>query len=209
VAPVFISKVTVKLFTTWIQIRIVSASMDLTQNYYQLFNLPQSFLVDQDELAKNYRQLQRELHPDKFASKSASEQRMSVQFTSLVNGAYQTLKSPLLSAEYLLELAGHPVNSDSFTIDDGEFLFKQMEWREHLADLSHDLKSAKIDALTVSAQLDELMLDVIKEKQQLIDIYEKKYNDTLYDEAKQCVAKLHFVEKMFVNINHLEDDLIV
>lgn len=183
--------------------------MDLTQNYYQLFGLPQSFLVDQDELSKKYRQLQRELHPDKFAGKSASEQRISVQFTSLVNGAYQTLKSPLLSAEYLLELAGHPVNSDNLTIDDGAFLFKQMEWREQLADLSNDIKSAKVNALTASDELNALVLCVKKEKQQLIETFEKKYNEARYSEAKQYVAKLHFVEKMLVNIDHLEDDLIV
>lgn len=183
--------------------------MDLTQNYYQLFGLPQCFLIDQEELSKRYRQLQRELHPDKFAGKSASEQRMSVQFTSLVNGAYQTLRSPLLSAEYLLELSGHPVNSDNLTVDDGAFLFKQMEWREQLADLSNNIKSAKVSALAVSDELEELMGCVKKEKQQLIEMFERKYNEALYNDAKQCVAKLHFVEKMLANIDHLEDDLMV
>lgn len=183
--------------------------MDLTQNYYQLFGLPQVFLVDQDELSRKYRDLQKELHPDKFAGKSASEQRISVQFTSLVNGAYQTLKSPLLSAEYLLELAGHPVNSNNLTIHDGDFLFKQMEWREQLADISAEAKSAAADQLKISEQLDGLRDEAMHEREKLIDKFEKSYSQHSYDESKQHVAKLHFVEKMLTNIDHLEDDLIV
>lgn len=182
--------------------------MDLTQNYYELFGLAQSFLVDQDELSKKYRQLQRQLHPDNYAGKSASEQRISVQFTSLVNGAYHTLKSPLLSAEYLLELAGHPLNSDSLTINDGRFLFKQMEWREELAGLSSTLKAKTTSSVSVSGELDALRLNVVAMRKQLIDEFETAYSSASYDEAKQLVAKLHFVEKMLVNIDQLEDELI-
>jgi len=184
-------------------------SIDLTQNYYELFGLPKLFLVNQKELAEKYRQIQRELHPDRYAGKSASEQRLSVQFTSLVNGAYQTLKSPLLSAEYLLQLAGHPVNADNLTIKDGGFLFKQMEWREELSDLSNELSEGRVDYLKANKHLDKLRSDVVLMRKQFIDDFKKKYEDKFYEQAKQTVAKLHFVEKMLVNIDHLEDELIV
>ena len=42
-------------------------SPDFTQNYFQLFDLPVQFDVDSPTLGERYRQLQRELHPDRFA----------------------------------------------------------------------------------------------------------------------------------------------
>lgn len=183
--------------------------MDLTQNYYQLFGLEKTFLVDKAVLGEKYRKLQREFHPDKFASKSASEQRLSVQFTSLLNSAYQTLKSPLLSAEYLLSLSGHPVKSDSMTIEDNEFLFLQMEWRESLSDFSELFKSDGADKASVYDQLQLLREQVMLERQELIDSFEAQYGNGEFDSAIQIVAKFHFVEKMLSNIEHLEDQLIV
>lgn len=182
--------------------------MDLTQNYFQLFGLPQCLLSDSDELTDKYRKLQREMHPDKFASKSAEEQRLSVQFISLVNTAYQTLKSPLLSAEYLLTLADHPLNSENLTVNNGEFLFKQMEWREQLADLSRELKSNCIEAFAASEQLGALRSTVGQERQTLIMSLERAFEQQDYENMKDDVAKLHFVEKMLKNIDQLEDELV-
>lgn len=180
--------------------------MDLTQNYYELFGLPKAFLVDQHLLADKYRQLQREFHPDKFAGKSASEQRLSVQFTSLLNNAYQTLKSPLLSAEYLLDLSnGAALDREKLTISDGVFLMKQMEWREQLADLSEDFKRQHVD---ISQQLEQLREETENEKHTLIAAFANSYEADEFPQAKEIVAKLHFVEKMLTNIDQLEDSCL-
>jgi len=48
--------------------------------------------------------LQQEFHPDRFASKGDVDKRLAVQTASLINQAYDTLKSPLKRAQYLLEL---------------------------------------------------------------------------------------------------------
>ncbi len=182
--------------------------MDFSQNYFELFGIPKAFLVDTSMLADKYRQLQKELHPDKFASKSASEQRLSVQFSSHINTAYQTLKSPLLCAEYLLELADFPVNSHSLTIDDGAFLYKQMEWRETLADLSAEVDSPSSDVIATTEQLEALMSETVDERQQLLESFERCFQQQKLREAKQIVAKLHFVEKMLSEIDRLEERLL-
>ena len=177
--------------------------IDFSQNYFQLFGLSPSFQVDKQHLSEQYRQLQRELHPDKFASHSASEKRLSVQFAALVNKAYQTLKSPLLCAEYLLELADHPVNSESLTINGGEFLFRQMEWREALAELAaEDISAEK------HSSIEQLTQDVQTEKKKLLSEFDTHYQQQDFDEATEVVAKLHFVEKMLTEIDRLEDDLL-
>ena len=80
--------------------------MDLTQNHFELFGLPVAFDIDSQQLAERYRELQRTLHPDRYASASAQEQRLAVQYSGLVNEAYSTLNRPLSRALYLLGLAG-------------------------------------------------------------------------------------------------------
>ena len=177
--------------------------IDFSQNYFELFGLSPSFVVDKQNLSEKYRQLQKELHPDNFASHSASEKRLSVQFAAFVNNAYQALKSPLLRAEYLLEISGNPVNSDKLTINGGDFLFTQMEWREALADIS-DLNSLE----EKQSHLEQLAEEVEDERKNLLNEFENCYQEQQFDSATKVVAKLHFVEKMLIEIDRLEDGLL-
>jgi molecular chaperone HscB len=111
---------------------------DFKQNYFELFSLPVQFAVDSALLGEHYRQLQQELHPDRYASAPAQQQRVAVQYSALVNQAYATLNKPLARALYLLELAGMSQEQISAEPVDGGFLIEQMELREKLESL-HDL----------------------------------------------------------------------
>ena len=179
--------------------------MDLTQNYFELFGLQPSFSVNLAKLADSHRALQKEFHPDKFASKSAAESRLSVQVTSLLNEAHSTLKSPLKRAEYLLSLAGKPLNKDTLTINDMSFLMKQMEWREALAELDAAVKS---QSGNVAEQLGSLFNEVQQERQSLIDSFEQNYTQQQWQQAVQVIAELHFIEKMCSEIENLEEKLL-
>ena len=77
---------------------------DLSKDYFELFGLPVAFDIDSNDLAVRYRQLQRQFHPDRFASAPAAERRLSVQMTAQINAAFQTLKDPVARARYLLGL---------------------------------------------------------------------------------------------------------
>lgn len=175
--------------------------MDLTQNYFELFGLPIKFSVDQVQLKQQYRELQLRFHPDKFASKGGSEKRLAEQFSGLINTAYQTLRSPLLTAEYLLLLAGHSVDNENLTIADGAFLFKQMQWREALGDI--DIS----DASKAEDVLESLSREVSEERQQLSARFVAGYNEKNTQECTQLIAKWHFIEKMQNEIERLEDKI--
>jgi molecular chaperone HscB len=57
----------------------------LTSNYFELFGLPVSYDVDQNKIQQQYMALQKQVHPDKFASGSDLEKRLSMQQTSWIN----------------------------------------------------------------------------------------------------------------------------
>jgi molecular chaperone HscB len=106
--------------------------VNLSQNHFELFGIPVQFSVDTAELDRRYRELQREVHPDRFATAPEAERRVSMQLATRVNEAYQTLKSPLRRAVYILQLRGVDPKFETNTAMPPEFLMKQMSWRERI-----------------------------------------------------------------------------
>jgi molecular chaperone HscB len=104
--------------------------MNLSANYFELFGLPVRFALDKVALDKAYRDLQAQVHPDRFANAEAAEQRVSMQKATRANEAYNALRKPLSRARYFLELHGVDLGTESNTAMPAEFLIEQMEWRE-------------------------------------------------------------------------------
>lgn len=110
-------------------------NVDLRENHFELFGLPVQYRVDRPALEAAYGELQRLVHPDRFASASDQERRISMQQAAHVNEAYRVLKDPLARASYLLELRGFDAAGASRTQQDPAFLMRQMELREALAEV--------------------------------------------------------------------------
>ena len=106
--------------------------MNLGDDDFTLFGLPQRHTLDRAELDARRRDLQARVHPDRFASEGAAAQRIAMQWAVRVNEAYQRLKDPLSRAAYLCQLRGHAVDAERNTAMPAAFLMQQMEWREAL-----------------------------------------------------------------------------
>ena len=108
--------------------------MNLTDNDFVLFGLPERFALDRNELDARWRKLQASAHPDRFASDGAAAQRVAMQWSVRINEAYRRLREPLSRAAYLCELRGAPIEAHSNTAMPADFLMQQMAWREGLDD---------------------------------------------------------------------------
>lgn len=102
------------------------------QNHFELFHLPAQFELDTAQLDRAFREVQAQVHPDKFVGASSAEQRVAMQWATRANEAYQILKNPLKRAIYLCELNGVDLQVESNTAMPSDFLMQQMEWREEL-----------------------------------------------------------------------------
>lgn len=108
--------------------------MNLQSNDFELFGLSPAFGIDRALVDERWKDLQRQAHPDRFATSDAASQRLAMQWSVRINEAYQRLKDPLKRAAYLCELRGVPVQAESNTAMPPAFLMQQMQWRETLED---------------------------------------------------------------------------
>src|SRR5437762_1181387 len=118
--------------------------MNLQDNDFVLFGLPERFAQDRAAVDTRWKDLQREAHPDRFSAAGASAQRVAMQWSVRINEAYQRLRDPLKRAAYLCELRGAPIDAERNTAMPSQFLIEQMEWREALDEASGE---AELDAI--------------------------------------------------------------
>lgn len=173
--------------------------MSEQQTYFDIFGLKPAFEVDRAALAQRYRELQREFHPDKYASKSSREQMLAMQYATRINEAHTTLKDPVQRAGYLLKLAGVEVSPEQTTAD-AEFLMQQMMLREQLEEVR--------EAAEPAAALDDLADEVSGLYRSEQQAFAGAFTDGRLEEAKNSLLKLQFLAKLQRQVEELEEDLL-
>lgn len=156
------------------------------QNHFDLFQLPQHFALDGAALDAAYREVQGQVHPDRFAQAGEAERRVAMQWATRANEAYQTLKSPLKRAAYLCELNGIDLGVESNTAMPPVFLMQQMEWREAL----HDARAGKD-----SRALEVLDRDWRQARKLQMQQIEAQFEKNDFSQAAQGVRQWMFLEK--------------
>lgn len=120
--------------------------MNIDDDDFTLFGLPERFAIDAALLEQRRRELQSQVHPDRFAAQGAAAQRIAMQWSVRVNEAYRRLKDPLKRAAYLCERRGAAVDAERNTAMPREFLLQQMAWREALDDAADNAAVQALDA---------------------------------------------------------------
>ena len=175
--------------------------ISLQASDFELFGLPAAFELDRSQIDLQWKSLQREAHPDRFASEGAAAQRIAMQWSVRINEAYNRLKDPLKRAAYLCELNGAAVNAENNTNMPSAFLMQQMEWREALDDCkalkANDAKDEALEKLL--NEVDGSHAQALKQIAKLIDV---EHN---FPAAVGQVRALMFIEKFAQEVQHQLD----
>lgn len=176
-----------------------------TQTYFELFDLPVSFDLELQDLSQRYRELQRVVHPDKFANASDRERRLSVEKAAVINEAYQVLKSPQRRARYMLELQSVSFDDEKDMALDPAFLMEQIELREALDEVSQ-----KDDPLS---DLSNLMADIKNRISEILSeiseaLAAANLNEEEKSHLKQLVHKMQFLNKLQEEAEYQEENLL-
>lgn len=155
-------------------------------------------MVEQS-LDSKYRELQAEYHPDRFSAAPDAERVQALQIASLINDAYDTLKSPLKRAAYLLTIKGvNPEEHNQAHLQEA-FLVRQMLMRE---DLEKFMGEEDFEGL------EKLKNETVKERDEILDQFESAFNAGDLSIAKSLYNQLQFLFKLLEEINKAEEKLL-
>lgn len=175
-------------------------SLSITKkNYFEIFSLQENFDIDLEKLASEYKKLQSQYHPDKFSDADDSSRLQALQISSVINDAFDTLKSALNRAGYLLSINGVDPEENNQNHLSESFLLQQMDWRDHLDNASQE---ENIDAIELLKQV------VIEERENTIIEFQDCVNAYNFVDAKPVYNKLQFIEKMLDEIDRSEEKIL-
>jgi len=166
---------------------------DFSRNHFELLGLPLAHALDTGRLEGAYRDLQSQVHPDRFAAATEAERRVALQWAARANEAYRTLRDPVARARYLLGLKGFDTGEESNTTMPADFLMQQMEWREAVAEARGERDAARLESLRA---------DIGTERAEMLRVLERAIDrDANYDAGCSLVRKLRFLEKLEAEID--------
>ncbi|CAE6428819.1 unnamed protein product [Rhizoctonia solani] len=156
------------------------APLPSTTSYYELFDLPEnSYKIDTKDLRNRFLKTQRLTHPDAWSAKPEKDKAAAATYSSFVNKGYETLKSPLKRAEYLLSLRGTETG-ETDSLEDKHFIMEIMDMRENaeVAETREDLES--------------LLEENSEQVQNEIDTISKAFESGYFTTAKEASVRLKY-----------------
>jgi molecular chaperone HscB len=170
-----------------------------TLNYFTLLELPVAADLDRSLLDKRYREQQSRWHPDRFVTASEGERKQALQRASLLNDAYETLKTPLRRIEHILAVSADVEQIKKQAKLPLSFLEQQLALRESLETLSESRNRQQLSRLQESVD------------QQRAEVWQQLRSELLHQDwcaAHVALQKLQFLHKLQEEVDHLEDRLL-
>ena len=159
-------------------------------NPYEIFNLKQCYLIDNEDLELKYYHLQNIFHPDKFINSADKEKEISAYESSNINNAYNLLLNNVERIKILLKLKGYNTNSNSEkSFTDKNLLEEIMELQNKCMSIENENEKVKIKT--------EIMEKIKIIESEINQNFEKKE----FFEIKNLSVKLSYLEKIKKNLN--------
>jgi molecular chaperone HscB len=105
--------------------------------YFELYDIPVSFTVNEGEVKRRFYELSKRYHPDFYINESQQKQDEILQLSTLNNKAYHVLSHPLRRIEYVLELHNLITEGDKYQLPQ-DFLMEMMDINEALMEMEFE-----------------------------------------------------------------------
>ncbi|TXK37897.1 Fe-S protein assembly co-chaperone HscB [Pontibacter qinzhouensis] len=162
-------------------------------NYFEFYNLPESFLADEKAVKAKYYELSRAYHPDFFANDTPEKQQEILQLSTVNTNAYRTLSNPDLRMQYILK--EHGILEEGGKNDlPPDFLMEMMDINEELMELEFDFDAAKLHEIgeNVAGLTATLDADILPTLQRFPDLHGVTKNAALEE------VKTYYLKKKYL-----------
>jgi len=165
-------------------------------NYFEFFDIPVAFTVDEAALKRKYYVNSKRFHPDFYTLESEEKQAEILEKSSLNNEAYRTLTDFDQRMKYVLELKGVLEEEGENKVPQ-DFLMEMMDFNEALMELEMDFDAATYqDALR---QLEEKEAALYEEVREVVD--SKKLTEAELSAAKNFYLKKRYLLRIRENLS--------
>ena len=145
-------------------------------NEFSIFNSDTKVIINLESLEKNYLELQKIFHPNKFVGLSSREIEASNHYSSKINEAYDSLKNYVKRINLILEKSGVSTTDESKTFKNSQILEDVMEIQEEFMFAEEDEKKV------IKERVKRLIDKILHETEEL---YKKRdYNQMLKNSIK-------------------------
>jgi len=162
-------------------------------NYFEFYDLSESFTLDDAIVKKKFYQLSKQYHPDFYANEDDAKQQEILELSTLNNKAYQTLANPAKRLEYILRL--HNLVSEGAKPQlPSDFLMEMMDINERLMEVedTNQLGHLTAEVLAVEDDIDQKLQKAMAGYAQL--------NDTAKEERLNEIADCYYRQKYLLRI---------
>ena len=113
-------------------------------NYFQFYDIPQAFNVDETQVKRKFYELSKTYHPDFYISHTEEKQHEILELSTVNNKAYQVLSNFSKRLVYMLQLEGHALEGEKYQLPQ-DFLMEMMDINEALMELEFEADATILD----------------------------------------------------------------
>jgi molecular chaperone HscB len=161
-------------------------------NYFELYQLPVTFVPDQELVKSKYYDLSRQFHPDRFTQGGQEAMDEALKMSSLNNEAYNTLKDPDRTMKYVLKYQGVLEEEEKYDLPPN-FLMEMMELNEAVSEYELEPENEDMKNLAVKTLND------------LLDLWQEDVNNLVkrYEEGEKSAELLKEIKDYYFRKKYL------
>ena len=167
-------------------------------DYYKLFSIPATPLVDKITVKKKFFELSRKYHPDFADNTDENSIENTLAISSAINKAYKILNSPVLSVQYFLQYKNVISDEEKYPLP-ADFLMDMMDINELLEEAKLSNNQTLIEDVKGDMKATEDTL-----YNEIRDIIECKSEEVI-DEKSMEMLKEYYYKKKY--IRRILDDI--
>lgn len=171
-------------------------------NYFEFYEIPVSFKVDEHLLKRRYYEISRSSHPDFHTLSSEEQQEEALHRSTLNNQAFKTLTDFDQRLKYILDLFGKLKGEGENKVPQ-DFLMDMMDINESLMELEMDPSEEKLSILARDIKSIETTLH-----QELTPLLEKEVNtlsESEWTAISEYFLKTRYLGRLKENLDRLSD----
>ena len=139
-------------------------------NYFEFYELPVLFRVNEKEVKSKFYELSKRYHPDFFANESEEKQQEILELATLNNKAYQILSHPLKRIEYILSINNLMAEGEKYQLSQ-DFLMDMMDVNEALMEQEFEPDAIALDLINQQVgAIEKRLFDELKQHTDAFDV---------------------------------------